>query len=89
MLVLTNARLFDGREMLPGTHQVTLDGNLGRGEEPGMPLAEIDPRLPDVAVTVATPDRVDDALDALDHPRPVDLGVLDRDPEPAGCLGLM
>ena len=54
-----------------------------------MPLAEIDPRLPDIAVTVATPDRVDDALDTVDHPRPVDLGVLDRDPEPAGRPGLM
>ena len=54
-----------------------------------MPLAEIDPRLSDIAVTVSTPDRVDDALDAVDHLGPVDLGVLDRDPEPAGRLGLM
>jgi two-component sensor histidine kinase len=54
-----------------------------------MPLAEIDPRLPDIAVTVSTPDRVNDALDAVDHPRPVDLDVLDRDPEPAGRLGLI
>src|SRR3954451_502449 len=54
-----------------------------------MPLAKIDSRLPDIAITVATPDRVDDALNAVDHPRPVDPDVLDRDPEPAGCLGLM
>ena len=27
MLVLTNARVFDGTEMLPGTHDVALDGN--------------------------------------------------------------
>ena len=27
MLVLTNARIFNGREMLSGTHDVTLDGN--------------------------------------------------------------
>src|SRR6476469_8227057 len=27
MVVLTNARIFDGREMLAGTHDVTLDGN--------------------------------------------------------------
>ena len=54
-----------------------------------MSLAEIDPRLPDIAVTVAASDRVDDALDAVDHPRPIDLDVLDRDPEPAGGAGLM
>ena len=27
MLSLTNARIFDGRAMLPGHHNVTLDGN--------------------------------------------------------------
>jgi len=27
MVVLTNARIFDGREMLAGTHDVVLDGN--------------------------------------------------------------
>ena len=27
MLVITNAKVFDGRELLPGTHSVTLDGN--------------------------------------------------------------
>src|SRR5262249_13783975 len=27
MTVLTNARIFDGRQMLSGTHDVTLDGN--------------------------------------------------------------
>ena len=27
MTVLTNARIFDGRELLPGTHDVALDGN--------------------------------------------------------------
>ena len=26
MVVLTNARVFDGRSMLPGRHDVTLDG---------------------------------------------------------------
>ena len=27
MLILTNAKVFDGRAMLPGTHSVTIDGN--------------------------------------------------------------
>src|SRR5262249_35505006 len=27
MLVLTNARVFDGRQMLPGRHRVTVEGN--------------------------------------------------------------
>ena len=54
-----------------------------------MPLAKIDPRLPDIAVAVAAADRVDDTLDAVDHLRPIHLGVLDRDPEPAGGAGFM
>ena len=54
-----------------------------------MPLAKIDPRLPDIAVAVAAADRVDDALDAVDHLRPIHPGVLDRDPEPAGGAGFM
>ncbi len=71
------------------SQDVSLDRNLGRREEPRVSLAEIDPRLPDIAVTVATPDRVDDALDAVDHLRPIHPGVLDRDPEPAGGAGFM
>ncbi len=37
MLTITNARLFDGRRMLPGMPSLTLDGNriLGIGEQPG------------------------------------------------------
>ena len=41
MLVLTNAKVFDGREMLPGRHTVRVDGNRiaavddGPGEVPG------------------------------------------------------
>ncbi len=36
MQVLTNAKVFDGRAMLPGTHQITLDGSLiGSIDPPG------------------------------------------------------
>lgn len=47
MLVLANARVFDGRTMLPGRNTVTVDGNL---------LVAIDPytgQVPDGAVDVA------------------------------------
>jgi imidazolonepropionase-like amidohydrolase len=36
MLILTNAKVFDGRAVLPGTHQITLDGALiASVESPG------------------------------------------------------
>ncbi|CAN7194220.1 hypothetical protein LJR225_000582 [Phenylobacterium sp. LjRoot225] len=37
MLTLTNARLFDGRQMLPGRRSLTLDGDriTAIGEGPG------------------------------------------------------
>lgn len=42
MLTLTNARLFDGREMLPGRRSVTLDGNriVAVGERPEVSSAQ-------------------------------------------------
>jgi imidazolonepropionase-like amidohydrolase len=39
MLTFTNARLFDGREMRPGTHSVTLDGNRIAATGPSQPIA--------------------------------------------------
>ena len=44
MLTFTNARLFDGREMRPGRHSVTLDGNLiaAAGQGPAVAGETID-----------------------------------------------
>ena len=68
---------------------VSLDLDLGCGEEARVPLAQIDPGFPDIAVAIAAADGVDDALDAVDHRRPIHADILDRDPETAGGARLM
>ena len=55
MAVFTNARIFDGREMLAGTHDVTLDGNrIASNPDPDA----APPRAGDLAAVI-------DARDAL------------------------
>src|SRR5215212_9199743 len=46
-------------------------------------------RTPVAKVTASAANRVDDAIDAVDHSRPIDVDILDRYPEPAGGAGLM
>ena len=43
MITLTNARVFDGRAMLPGRHDVTLDGKriVSIGEHTGSSSGEV------------------------------------------------
>src|SRR5215213_7555446 len=53
------------------------------------PVARITASPRRTSPSTATSDRVDDALDTVNHPRPINPGILDLDPEPMGGAGLM